>query len=298
MKNKKYRFAWCFLGTIIVFAVVFCCLGREHWNTEHPVEDFWSALYFSVVSITTLGFGDVFPVSEIARVLVCTECILGLIFMGIFLNDISAAQAEKVSEIERGKNEQELRAKEIEKYKIRFRAMRRKLDMFLSSAYLLTTPTDKRDDTIPDDLPNLHFTFNDLHDFNQPNLLVSQNYMEKIIEVFLRSEKKLYEDLTEILKTTDGDYLDGVHTLIEEIADDIDDNDFTEAILFQLKTKSIDGKSMADAASEVIKTYKEGDEVIPTVLHYPYYCIYQMLLRVLPKIAELKEKSTQLINSL
>lgn len=247
MKIRKFRFAWCFLTTIIVFAVIFTFLGEEHWNAEHPVEDFWSALYFSVVSITTLGFGDMFPVSGIARVLVCAECILGLIFMGLFLNDISAAQAEKVSEIERGKNEEELRAKEIEKYKIRFRAMRRKLDMFLSNAYLLTTPMDKRGDEMPDDLINRHFTFNDLHDFNQPNLLVSQNYMEKTIEVFLRSEKKLYEDMTEILKTTDGDYLDGVHTLIEEIADDIDDNDFSEAILFQLKTKSKDGKSMADA---------------------------------------------------
>ena len=298
MKIRKFRFAWCFLATIIVFAVIFTFLGEEHWNAEHPVEDFWSALYFSVVSITTLGFGDMFPVSGIARVLVCAECILGLIFMGLFLNDISAAQAEKVSEIERGKNEEELRAKEIEKYKIRFRAMRRKLDMFLSNAYLLTTPMDKRDDEMPDDLINRHFTFNDLHDFNQPNLLVSQNYMEKTIEVFLRSEKKLYEDMTEILKTTDGDYLDGVHTLIEEIADDIDDNDFSEAILFQLKTKFKDGKSMADAASEIINNFKEGDEVVPTVLHYPYYCIYHMLLRVLPKIAELKERSTQLINSI
>lgn len=82
MKIRKFRFAWRFLATIIVFAVIFTFLGEEHWNAEHPVEDFWSALYFSVVSITTLGFGDMFPVSGIARVLVCAECILGLIFHG------------------------------------------------------------------------------------------------------------------------------------------------------------------------------------------------------------------------
>ena len=294
MEKSKFRFAWYFLAVIIVFAVVFSCLDVEHWNSEYPVNDFWSALYFSVVSITTLGFGDMFPVSGLARVLVCLECVLGLVFMGLFLNDISAAQADKVSMIERRKSEEELRNKEVEKYKIRFRAMRRKLDMFLSSAYLLTTPMDKRNDEMPDDLRNHHFTFNDLHDFNQPNLLVNQNYMEKTIEVFLRSENKLYEDLTEILKNTDGDYLGGIHTLIEEITNDIDDNNFAEAILFQLRTNSSDGKSMADVASEIIKNYKEGDEVVPNVLHYPYYCIYQMLQRILPKVEELKERSSQL----
>lgn len=297
MMNRKFRFAWCFLGTIFVFAVVFCFLGEQHWNTERPVNDIWSALYFSVVSITTLGFGDMFPVSGFARAMVCAECILGLVFMGFFLNDISADQAKKVSEIERGKSEQELRAKEIGKYKIRFRAMRQKLDMFLKSAYLLTTPMVKRNEDIPGDMRNHHFTFNDLCDFNQPNLLVSQDYTEKTIEVFLRSEKNLYEDLTEILKNTDADYLDGLHTLIGEITNDIDENDFSEAIRFQLRTKSGDGKSMASYVSDIIKTYKEGDEVLPTLVQYPYYCIYQMLLRVLPKVEELKERSLQLIHS-
>ncbi len=297
MEQRKFRYAWCFLATIFVFAVVFSCLGKTHWNAEHPVNDFWSALYFSVVSITTLGFGDMFPISVIARVLVCTECVLGLIFMGLFLNDISVAQTEEVSKMERGKNEKELRVKEIEKYKIRYRAMRKELYLFLSSAYLLTTPVDKRNGAIPDDLTNHHFTFNDLCDFNKPNMLVSQDYMEKTIVVFLRSENKIYEALTEILKNTDGDYLDGIHTLIEEITNDIDDNDFTEAILFQIRSEYDKGRTIADKASDIIKSYKEGEEVKPVVLHYPYYCIYQMLLRILPKIGEFKDRSSQLINS-
>lgn len=297
MMDRKFRFAWCFLGTIVVFAVVFSFLGSEHWNTDHPVDGFGSALYFSVVSITTLGFGDMYPVSGLARAMVCAECIFGLVFMGLFLNDISADQAKKVSEIERGKSEQELRAKEIGKYKIRFRAMRQKLDMFFSSVYLLTTPMDKRSGEIPGDMSIHHFTFNDLCDFNEPNLLVSQNMMEKIIEVFLRSEKNLYDELIDILKNTDGDYLDGIHTLIGEITNDIDENDFSEAIRFQLRTKSGDGKTMASLVSDIIKKYKEGDEITPTLIQYPYYCIYQMLLRILPKVEELKERSLQLISS-
>ena len=41
--------------------------------------------YYSFVVITTLGFGDITPISELFRVLTILEAILGLIIMGLFL---------------------------------------------------------------------------------------------------------------------------------------------------------------------------------------------------------------------
>jgi hypothetical protein len=43
-------------------------------------------LYLSVVTITTLGFGDIVPMSETARTLVATEVLLGIAVMGFFVN--------------------------------------------------------------------------------------------------------------------------------------------------------------------------------------------------------------------
>jgi hypothetical protein len=42
-------------------------------------------LYLSVVTITTLGFGDITPVSELARTLITAEAIAGVIVVGLFL---------------------------------------------------------------------------------------------------------------------------------------------------------------------------------------------------------------------
>jgi len=60
--------------------------------------EFWSAplslvqsIYFSVVTVTTLGYGDITPQTEIARALTALESILGIIFIGLFLNSVATA---------------------------------------------------------------------------------------------------------------------------------------------------------------------------------------------------------------
>jgi hypothetical protein len=45
--------------------------------------------YLSAVTITTLGFGDITPVSSTARALVGTEAVLGVVLVGLFLNAVA-----------------------------------------------------------------------------------------------------------------------------------------------------------------------------------------------------------------
>lgn len=54
--------------------------------------DFGRMLYFSVVTITTLGYGDVVPITDFNRFLVGLESILGLVLIGLFLNSLSREQ--------------------------------------------------------------------------------------------------------------------------------------------------------------------------------------------------------------
>jgi hypothetical protein len=46
-------------------------------------------VYFSTVIITTLGFGDIVPMTDRARLLVALEAILGIVLMGLFLNSVA-----------------------------------------------------------------------------------------------------------------------------------------------------------------------------------------------------------------
>lgn len=46
-------------------------------------------VYFSVVTITTLGYGDSYPEDSISKILCSMEAILGIVSIGLFLNAIS-----------------------------------------------------------------------------------------------------------------------------------------------------------------------------------------------------------------
>lgn len=46
-------------------------------------------LYLSTVTITTLGYGDIVPLTPLARFLVALEAILGVVFVGLFLNALT-----------------------------------------------------------------------------------------------------------------------------------------------------------------------------------------------------------------
>ena len=51
--------------------------------------NFFRMFYFSTVTITTLGFGDIVPITDLSRFFVSSEAILGILVIGFFLNALS-----------------------------------------------------------------------------------------------------------------------------------------------------------------------------------------------------------------
>lgn len=53
----------------------------SYGNFKYPI---WNFIYFSAVTITTLGYGDILPNSTVVRIMVIIETILGVLISGIF----------------------------------------------------------------------------------------------------------------------------------------------------------------------------------------------------------------------
>jgi hypothetical protein len=57
-------------------------------NTE-ITHNFWDCVYFSVITITTVGYGDFYPSGPHARVIASIEALSGYIILGLFISSLS-----------------------------------------------------------------------------------------------------------------------------------------------------------------------------------------------------------------
>lgn len=88
--EKPVRIAISAFVTILVFAFIYWFSGC----LQYPVKDLpffqqaKDAIYFSFVTFTTRGLGDIHPVNDIGKFLVCCEAVIGLflvvLFAGVF----------------------------------------------------------------------------------------------------------------------------------------------------------------------------------------------------------------------
>ncbi|WP_022942367.1 potassium channel family protein [Psychromonas hadalis] len=71
----------------------FAGLEPRSWQENFP--DF---IYFSFVTLTTLGFGDLLPISPLARFLVYMEAIVGVFYMAIVVSSLVGAGTSNIQE--------------------------------------------------------------------------------------------------------------------------------------------------------------------------------------------------------
>ena len=60
-----------------------------HGSAAPDRHTFVRMLYFSAITITTVGYGDIVPLTAYARALVAVEAVLGIVIVGLFLNSIA-----------------------------------------------------------------------------------------------------------------------------------------------------------------------------------------------------------------
>ncbi|ASA54627.1 pentapeptide repeat-containing protein [Vibrio gazogenes] len=103
-KQKAWVYALIYLLLIPVFACIYADVELTlgvHKDTP------MTYLYFSVVSITTLGYGDILPNSSYAQFATASESILGIVLIGLFLNALSLQHSQEIENVNRMKKEKE-----------------------------------------------------------------------------------------------------------------------------------------------------------------------------------------------
>ncbi|KQB43508.1 Potassium channel protein [Flavobacterium daejeonense] len=68
----------------IVFEFVVLYSTGNYLN--QPINHWFDAVYFSMITSSTIGFGDLYPVQTFGKALVMTQSLLVLMFVVLFLN--------------------------------------------------------------------------------------------------------------------------------------------------------------------------------------------------------------------
>ncbi|MDN3651499.1 potassium channel family protein [Thalassotalea ponticola] len=94
MKNP-FVFLYIYFAITLLFAVFYALLD---FIFKVPLS-WYEALYFSVVTITTLGFGDISPNHWVGMLLVSLESLLGIFIIGVYLNSLAHRVASEEADI-------------------------------------------------------------------------------------------------------------------------------------------------------------------------------------------------------
>lgn len=156
-----------YLCLIPLFAFLYWLLPDSQFRIpDGSGSDYGSWIYYSIVTITTLGFGDYTPCHAWAQAFTAIEVGCGLVVSGLFLNAVGSMKSEidVTAEIERQR--QLHKAQETDKLRRSTPAVLHCLNTFLDYCRIITTPVADRAGDPP---YNPDFTEADLADMYQPS---------------------------------------------------------------------------------------------------------------------------------
>lgn len=152
---------------IPVFAFVYWLLPAGEFRVPDGAgTDFGSWLYYSIVTITTLGFGDYTPAHGLAQFVTAIEVMSGLLLLGFFLNAVGAMKSEIDLDAERERQRLMHTTREHDKLVKSIPLVLHRINAFMAYCYAVTTPKAKRSAQTEF---NPSFAINDMSDMYQPS---------------------------------------------------------------------------------------------------------------------------------
>lgn len=86
---KLYRVFLTFLFIVLFFSSVNYIWRYEFFDFDSMVT-FTDSIYFTVVTLTTLGYGDISPSTQLGKCIISIEVAIGIIVISLFLTSISS----------------------------------------------------------------------------------------------------------------------------------------------------------------------------------------------------------------
>lgn len=134
-----------YVALVPIFGFIYWLLPDGQFRVpDGGTTGYGSWVYYSIVTLTTLGFGDYTPCGAGSQAVTAIEVLSGLLVIGFFLNAVGAMRSEIDVESEIEKQRRVHAQTHLEKLQKNIPALMHTLNRFLAYCYAVTTPRAKR----------------------------------------------------------------------------------------------------------------------------------------------------------
>ncbi len=109
LNSKKFElYTLLLFATIVVFVSAVLIYVMEANNPDSPINSLFDAFYWALVTISTVGFGDIVPITDAGRAIAMIIIVAGVAVLSFFTSIIVSAFNEKLGEMRENKSVQDL----------------------------------------------------------------------------------------------------------------------------------------------------------------------------------------------
>ena len=277
---KAYGSAY--LCLIPIYAIIYY-LFPALLNAEQS-RSFIACLYFSVVTITTLGYGDITPSGDLGFSIAASEAVLGVVLIGLFLNSLSRVRSELTRSEEIEKEKRAYKEAQISKLNGHFNLIEPLIEKYRLGVIQITSPLSARNTEY-----NPDFTLKDMRDLYGPTLLMTQNHQEPAVNYYFSALNHLSSEIADMVKSVDLRLFPELEKQCLFFIQTFHSFDFSDAIRGAVNLR-VGDKTMKDFVKEMLEknegepTYKKSNML------NAYVALYHQIKNQMAVIEQLKNE--------
>jgi len=265
--SKPKVYGSTYLLLIPVFAIIFFFVPE----TIGTGKSFIECLYFSAVTITTLGYGDISPINDLGRIIAASESVLGVALIGLFLNSLSHVRSENTRNEEVEKERKAYKESQVTKLNGFYNLIRPLAGKYKLSVIQITSPIKLRTKEY-----NPNFTLNDMMDLYRPSMLLTQNHNEPAVKYYISTLNVLNNEISDLIKNVDLRLFPKLEKHCISFVEAFHSFDFSDSILGAVNT-TMGEKKMTDFVSEMLEKHEGEVKFLDSNIINGYVALYHQI---------------------
>lgn len=232
--QKPFIYGGIYLLLIPIYALLYTYFPDATLNTNSHKAGLISSLYFSVITITTLGYGDILPVGSTSQLLTASESILGIILIGLFLNSLSHQHGLRVQKEEKRQQKEREKKEAIDRVIAFNKLIEINIERYLKYSLAVTVPLLNRENV--KNFAN-DFKFTDMQDLFKTTLIPTDNHFKPAVAYYFEEFHNLRSLIEDLLKSGHLKNFPELEKACLDFTDTSKKLDFSEYILNQPNTR-------------------------------------------------------------